>query len=52
MLNEYFVSARQVCYLGNPEGGGDKTRQASMRTCVEVSTSDNIALFLREIGFR
>ncbi|XP_065058718.1 mediator of RNA polymerase II transcription subunit 18-like [Rhopilema esculentum] len=42
----------QLCYLGSPEGGGDKTRQASMRTCVEVAASDNVSLFLEEIGFR
>ena len=46
-----FVS-RQLCYLGSPEGGGDETRQASMRTCVEVAASDNVSLFLEEIGFR
>lgn len=42
----------QMRYLGSPEGGGDKSRVASMRSCIEVATTDNISLFLEEIGFR
>lgn len=42
----------QIRYLGSPEGVGDKSRAASMRSCIEVAATDNVSLFLEEIGFR
>lgn len=31
---------------------GDKSRSTLLRSCVEVSTSDNLTTFLKELGFR
>lgn len=31
---------------------GDKSRSTLLRSCVEVSTSDNLTTFLKEVGFR
>eukprot|EP00794_Sanderia_malayensis_P006926 gene6926-7704_t len=42
----------QIRYLGSPEGVGDRSRAAAMRTCIKVATTDNVSLFLEEIGFR
>jgi len=41
----------QLRYLGNVEGL-DKNRSATMRSCMEVETSDNISTFLEHMGFR
>ncbi|XP_023799484.1 mediator of RNA polymerase II transcription subunit 18 [Cyanistes caeruleus] len=38
-------------YLGQPEIG-DKNRQALVRNCVDIATSDNLTDFLLEMGFR
>ena len=37
--------------LGNVEGS-DKNRAATMRSCIEVETSDNITSFLEQMGFK
>lgn len=31
---------------------GDKSRSTLLRSCVEVSTSDNLTTFLKELGFK
>jgi len=41
----------QLRYLGSVEGM-DKNRSASMRSCIEVETSDNMSDFLEKMGFR
>jgi len=41
----------QLRYLGSVEGM-DKNRAASMRTCIEVNTSDNVTSFLENMGFQ
>uniref|UniRef100_G3MRG3 Mediator of RNA polymerase II transcription subunit 18 n=1 Tax=Amblyomma maculatum TaxID=34609 RepID=G3MRG3_AMBMU len=38
-------------YLGQPEVG-DKSRHTVVRSCIDVSTSNNVASFLNELGFR
>ncbi|KAK2190504.1 hypothetical protein NP493_78g07038 [Ridgeia piscesae] len=40
-----------VRYVGQPEIG-DKTRQTLVRSYIDVGTSDNISLFLTEMGFK
>lgn len=40
-----------LCYLGHPELG-DKGRPSTVRTCVEVNCTQNVSLFLYELGFR
>lgn len=40
----------QLCYLGNPELG-DKSRLSTVRTCVEVNCTPNVAAFLQHLGF-
>ena len=49
-LSFYFYQ-RQLRYLGQAEMG-DKSRSTLLRSCVEASTSDNVAKFLEELGFR
>ncbi|KAJ7393602.1 Mediator of RNA polymerase II transcription subunit 18 [Desmophyllum pertusum] len=41
----------QLRYVGQSEMG-DKSRSTLLRSCVEVSTSDNLTTFLKELGFR
>ncbi|EDO41427.1 predicted protein, partial [Nematostella vectensis] len=41
----------QLRYLGQAEMG-DKSRATLLRSCVEVSTSENLTAFLEELGFR
>lgn len=40
----------QLCYLGNPELG-DKSRLTTVRTCIEVNCTPNVAAFLQDLGF-
>ena len=42
---------RQLRYVGQSEMG-DKSRSTLLRSCVEVSTSDNLITFLKELGFK
>ena len=42
---------RQLRYVGQSEMG-DKSRSTLLRSCVEVSTSDNLTTFLKELGFK
>lgn len=41
----------QLRYVGQSEMG-DKSRSTLLRSCVEVSTSDNLITFLKELGFK
>jgi len=41
----------QLRYVGQSEMG-DKSRSTLLRSCVEVSTSDNLTTFLKELGFK
>lgn len=41
----------QLRYLGNVEGM-DKNRAATMRSCIEVEASENITMFLEQLGFK
>lgn len=41
----------QLRYVGQSEMG-DKSRSTLLRSCVEVSTSDNLITFLNELGFK
>ncbi|XP_066934658.1 mediator of RNA polymerase II transcription subunit 18-like [Clytia hemisphaerica] len=41
----------QLRYLGTSETG-DKSRAASMRSCIEVDCTENIRAFLEHIGFQ
>lgn len=41
----------QLRYVGQPEVG-DKTRHTVVRSCIDVSTSNNLVSFLNELGFR
>ena len=45
-----FFFDRQLRYVGQSET--DKSRSTLLRSCVEVSTSDNLTTFLKELGFR
>lgn len=40
-----------MCYQGHPELG-DKNRPTTVRTCIEVNCTPNVAAFLQELGFR
>ena len=42
---------RHLRYVGEPDMV-DKGRQALVRTCIDVGTSDNVVTFLQEMGFR
>jgi len=44
-------ASHQLRYLGNVEGM-DKNRAATMRSCIEVETSDDITTFLEAMSFR
>ena len=46
----FFFFDRQLRYVGQSET--DKSRSTLLRSCVEVSTSDNLTTFLKELGFR
>ncbi|XP_014673524.1 PREDICTED: mediator of RNA polymerase II transcription subunit 18-like [Priapulus caudatus] len=42
-------------YVGNPEASGtgvDRSKSAMVRTCIDVGTSDDLIIFLQELGFR
>lgn len=41
----------QLRYVGQSEMG-DKSQSTLLRSCVEVSTSDNLITFLKELGFK
>ena len=51
LLVFFFFLYRQLRYVGQSEMG-DKSRSTLLRSCVEVSTSDNLTTFLKELGFR
>ena len=51
LLEFFFFLDRQLRYVGQSEMG-DKSRSTLLRSCVEVSTSDNLTTFLKELGFR
>ncbi|CAN8002431.1 unnamed protein product [Ixodes pacificus] len=38
-------------YVGQPEVG-DRSRHTVVRSCIDVSTSNNLVSFLNELGFR